>query len=187
MTKIIYHYHPETKEYIGSSEARRSPLDEDEVYLIPAFATETAPNLEENTISHFIEGAWVNQELVEEVEEEADPAEILKSKKTDKIAQIKTPRDSFMYADVLHKGSYFTNSLISGNNLIAEIALGDAQIDWMDSSGNGVSLTLGEAEELARSMKEKRKSGYFTEASLIAQINACESVEEVENLEIIFA
>jgi fibronectin type 3 domain-containing protein len=38
----IFNYHPKTGEYIGKSEARRSPREE-EVYLIPAYATQKPP------------------------------------------------------------------------------------------------------------------------------------------------
>ena len=42
MDKTIYHFHPNTFEYIGVGEADVSPLDEDEL-LIPANSTRTAP------------------------------------------------------------------------------------------------------------------------------------------------
>jgi hypothetical protein len=39
---IVYHYHPDTKEYLGVSEPQESPL-EPGVYLIPEYATEISP------------------------------------------------------------------------------------------------------------------------------------------------
>ncbi|WP_457660263.1 hypothetical protein [Sinorhizobium medicae] len=42
MPLTVYNYHPSTLEYTGSSQADESPL-EPGVYLIPAYATETAP------------------------------------------------------------------------------------------------------------------------------------------------
>lgn len=55
---LIYNYHPETKEYIGSSEADRSPLEED-VYLIPAYATDIKPpSVNENQKPVFNNGQW---------------------------------------------------------------------------------------------------------------------------------
>ncbi|WP_434629454.1 tail fiber assembly protein [Chromobacterium sp. CV08] len=43
--KTVYSYHPQTGEYLGTADATLSPLDTDEVWLIPAFATELAPPL----------------------------------------------------------------------------------------------------------------------------------------------
>lgn len=42
MTQTIYHYHPQTGEYVGSGFADPSPLEPD-TYLVPAHATATPP------------------------------------------------------------------------------------------------------------------------------------------------
>lgn len=41
--KTVYAYHQGTGEYLGETLADRSPLDVDEVWLVPAFATEQPP------------------------------------------------------------------------------------------------------------------------------------------------
>ncbi|QIY78346.1 tail fiber assembly protein [Chromobacterium violaceum] len=41
--KTVYSYSPETGEYAGTTSALRSPLDADEIYLVPAWAAESAP------------------------------------------------------------------------------------------------------------------------------------------------
>ncbi|WP_199155473.1 tail fiber assembly protein [Chromobacterium sp. ASV23] len=41
--KTVYSYTAQTGEYAGETTAMRSPLDEDEVYLIPAWAADLAP------------------------------------------------------------------------------------------------------------------------------------------------
>jgi hypothetical protein len=55
---IIYHYHPESGEYLGKGEATESPLDLG-AYLIPAFATaEEPPKTENNKVAVFEKGKW---------------------------------------------------------------------------------------------------------------------------------
>ncbi|UTH76113.1 tail fiber assembly protein [Chromobacterium sp. IIBBL 290-4] len=41
--KTVYSYHPQTGEYLGPMQADRSPLEMEEVWLIPAFATAQPP------------------------------------------------------------------------------------------------------------------------------------------------
>lgn len=55
----IYNYHPVTKELLGTGIADRSPLDEEEVYLIPANATSVEPpeNVEGKALV-FDNGEW---------------------------------------------------------------------------------------------------------------------------------
>jgi len=54
----IYHYHPEYKIYLGSSDADPSPL-EPGVFLIPAYATELEPpEYSEGKVSVFDGTSW---------------------------------------------------------------------------------------------------------------------------------
>lgn len=54
----IYNFHPETGEYLGESEADKSPLEKD-VWLVPANATEKKPpTAGENEIPVFSEEGW---------------------------------------------------------------------------------------------------------------------------------
>lgn len=62
--KTIYHYHPETGELVGSSDADESPL-EPGVFLIPAHAAEDAPPAFDAKVQQcFREGAaWVLRDI----------------------------------------------------------------------------------------------------------------------------
>lgn len=54
----IYHYHPQTGELLDTSEADPSPL-EPGVFLVPAFATQTAPpTVPDGQIAIHLNGAW---------------------------------------------------------------------------------------------------------------------------------
>ena len=55
----IYHYHPETKKYVGVSEADRDPLVRGR-FLIPAHATELEPppETQKNKVAVFVGDAW---------------------------------------------------------------------------------------------------------------------------------
>lgn len=108
--------------------------------------------------------------------------EDIEALKASKIAEITAKRDAFMYADVEYNGSFFINSQVSGNNLTAEIATQTPLIEWLDSNGNQVDLTLEQAKELSALIKAKRRTGYFQEAILIAAINACTTLEELNNI-----
>ena len=125
-----------------------------------------------STITELPEGAIALTD--EEWENRLQPSEseIFQSAKTSKLAQITPARDAFMYADIEYNSSFFTNSQVSGNNLTAEIATQTSLIEWLDSSGNQVDLTLAQATELSALIKTKRRAGYFQEAVLIGQINA---------------
>ncbi len=57
-TKTVYSYDPATGEYIGETIAHESPLEKG-VYLIPAYATETAPaEPSEHEATVWIDGKW---------------------------------------------------------------------------------------------------------------------------------
>ncbi|MDK1493364.1 hypothetical protein QN219_25505 [Sinorhizobium sp. 7-81] len=63
MSLSVYNYDPNTLEYIGASEADESPL-EPGVYLIPAYATETAPPADvPGYIFKWIDGEWMAEEI----------------------------------------------------------------------------------------------------------------------------
>lgn len=115
------------------------------------------------------------------LELQSSDAQKLVNAKKSKLAQITPARDAFMYADIEYNGSFFTNSQVSGNNLTAEIATQTSLVEWLDSSGNQVDLTLAQAMELSALIKAKRRAGYFQEAAFISQINAINLLDEEGN------
>jgi len=58
MTKLVYRYSHINGEYLGSQEARISPLEPD-VYLLPAHCTfDAPPKKQANKVQVFIDGEW---------------------------------------------------------------------------------------------------------------------------------
>lgn len=61
MAKIIYHYHPQTSIFLGTTEADESPL-EPGVFLLPAHATEAQPPVAgDREAAVFGEDGWTLQ------------------------------------------------------------------------------------------------------------------------------
>lgn len=111
--------------------------------------------------------------------------ELEKAKKA-KLAQITPARDAFMYADIEYNGSFFINSQVSGNNITGALAIMGTSINWLDTSGNLVVMTKAQLKELGALIIDRRNIGYFKEANLTNQINACTTIEEVEAINIEF-
>jgi hypothetical protein len=81
----IYHYHPETKEYICDGLADPNPLKPGE-WLIPAFATTIQPPVtNENEIAKFIDETWIVEYKAETNPNNPDPPEELTLEQTKAI------------------------------------------------------------------------------------------------------
>ena len=111
---------------------------------------------------------------------------LLNKAKISKLAQITPARDAFMFANIEYNGSTFTNSQVSGNNITSALAIMGTTIDWLDTSGNLVVMTKVQLKELGGLIMNKRNVGYFKEATLTTQINACTTIEQVEAINIDF-
>lgn len=72
MTPTIYHYHPETGEYLGSGEADPSPLEPD-VWLYPAHSTDIAPPEAQAGFVRVWDGGQWQQQAIPEPEPEPEP------------------------------------------------------------------------------------------------------------------
>lgn len=94
---FVYHWNPDTKVYVGSSEADESPL-EPGVYLVPAFATLTvAPQTVAN--KHFLlwdeaTKSWKETPIPEpeaaepeEVRPPQDPMDLLRAERNSRLMQ----------------------------------------------------------------------------------------------------
>jgi len=67
----IYHYHPETRDYLGFDSADESPLELD-VYLIPAYATDIEPPMAHEK-QKVVFNLGTNEWRIEEIQTETPP------------------------------------------------------------------------------------------------------------------
>lgn len=65
MTKIVYSYHPETKEYIGAAIAYESPLEKG-IFMMPANTTTKDPILESGKITKWNGEDWILEDIPQE-------------------------------------------------------------------------------------------------------------------------
>lgn len=97
----IYHYHPETQEYLGEGLADESPL-EPGVWLIPAHATEAAPPPPVAGKTRHIEGgAWVYRDVPPPP---SPPEKTTEEIKAEARRQIEAERDAKLAEGVLWNG-----------------------------------------------------------------------------------
>lgn len=190
MTKIIYHYHPETKEYLGESEARKSPLEKD-VYLIPAYAVDFAPNLEEGKIPYFENGQWVNKNIPEpETPKEPTLEEKLKTAKEERKNQLKSNRQAFQYSNFVFEENIYKASESAQNKLANKIQTvsqsGNTLFSWNDAFDEVIALELSEAQELLAAIIAREDSAYSNYAEKLKEIEASTTLEELNNININF-
>jgi hypothetical protein len=142
----IYHYHPETKQFIASGVADQSPL-EPGVWLIPAYATNVEPpEAQEGKTIHCLGGEWVYQDVVVEVSEVPTPptlAEIV----SEKWNSIKAKRDSLRFdGGVKVNGHWFKSNItaIAEYNSILHLGLPDNYVlrpNWRTMDNGEVAMT----------------------------------------------
>ena len=134
--KYVYKYDEKTKEYLGKAEALLDPLEtqlqQEEIYLLPADATFSAPTLQEGYVSVFKGGTWENIEdnrgkeywlpedkygaPAHEMKELGPlpegatltaPERTLDEVKADKVQSLKTERDSEEVEPIEYNGHSF--------------------------------------------------------------------------------
>lgn len=106
----VYHYHPETGEYLGASEADESPR-EPGVFLIPAHATETPPPADEpGFIARFVDGAWGYSPVV-------SPEEPPEETPVVTTAMVDLERDRRITAGFEFAGAFFQTRLEDRENI----------------------------------------------------------------------
>ena len=181
----VYSYHPETFEYVGKTIARRDPLEQEEIFLIPAHATEKQPIFEEGKLTKFIDNEWILEDIPLPPE---PPKPTLQEAKTFKISQLTQNRSLWQYQNIIIGGRTFKNSPTAQNklvNLVATTKDADYPIKWIYEEGI-FEISKVQAYNLIDTIKTREYEAYIKEYDLTTQINACTTIEEVEAININF-
>lgn len=141
----IYHYHPTTHEFLGTSVADPSPL-EPGAWLIPAHATQVIPPMPQaGTVRKFIAGAWVLEPLAQD-EAPVDPGyePSIHDLAAAKLAAINEGKNVALDAGFVH-GSVLFDSDIKARLAYLEVEkkLREApgySTDWKASRGQWVTM-----------------------------------------------
>lgn len=170
----IYHYHPDTREYLREDQADESPL-EPGVWLIPAHATSVAPPpLEPGKRIVWADG-WVLEDI---------PVPHLDAVKAAKRYQINVERDQQMTAHVRAMGYTWQADMRSRDLLNAAINLAQAGMPlpqvWRTADNVDVPITaLSQLLEIAGAMAQQTQAAYSRSWQRKAALEAAATPEEV--------
>ncbi len=136
----------------------------------------------------FYQAPWV-----EATQEQAEAYE-LQEAKDNKIAKILINRNNWMHQPVTYKidskDTEFKATQIAGLNLIAAARsprnISTGTINWLDNNDNPILLTIAQAEGIIDLIEDQRSYSYFRQATLNKEIESCNSISEIEQIDISF-
>jgi len=185
----VYHYHPETLEYIGPGTADPSPLQPG-AWLIPAYATAIDPPVPVGgKVRRFVEGLWGYADVVDEpVDPEYEPS--LEEVKLAKLARIRAARHAvefggMAYGGVVYDSDATARAKYSETDRVFRL-MPDLEIEgWKASDGpdgQGIYVTMTKAllDALTLAGAQYDQACFAWERARAAEAAAAETVGEVE-------
>jgi hypothetical protein len=129
-----------------------------------------------------------------EVTDEEQDSYLLQEAKDNKIAKILINRNNWMHQPVTYKidskDTEFKATQIAGLNLIAAARsprnISTGTINWLDNNDNPILLTIAQAEVIIDLIEDQRSYSYFRQATLNKEIESCNSISEIEQIDISF-
>lgn len=122
-------------------------------------------------------------ELGIEVIEIPGPEPTLDELKAAKKAEIANVRWNAQTANIAHDGStYHADENATANIHAAVTAALSGNREWKTADGKSVKLNANKLKNLFVAIEERKEGGFVKEAELTAQIDACQTAEEVASI-----
>jgi len=151
--------------------------------------------LESGTISFIsnVEGAKLRDEVFlwdGIIEPEFTDEKLLEDVRTKKNLEVESKRKELQYANITYNGITLFATEKARDNLFKDTiiskGLGESSLSWLDINNTPVTLSLDEANDIIMMLRQRDKDLYFKEAQLKLAIDACTSIEDAEDIQIVF-
>lgn len=179
--KIIYNFNPETKELLGQTQARKSPLEED-VYLIPAHATDIEPpEVPEGKKAVWNDGVWDLENI-----SEPEPEPVLEDVIADKIQELKTVYYSKVSGGFTFEGNLYQIRDIDRINMVSVMADFNGGATnahggfWRTMDNQMIAMTDAKVQEFILAAKAYVASLFQSNWTHADAINALTDISAVE-------
>jgi len=113
---------------------------------------------------------------------EFTPAELLQNAKQDKIKEIEQAKTNAIYTPVEYNGNTFFTTEKANSNILGAIILDQASYNWLDTSGDPISMTVDDLKALAGLIAAQRSLVYNREATKLKSIRNARTVVGVNRI-----
>ena len=107
---------------------------------------------------------------------------LLENAKQDKIKEIEQAKTNAIYTLVEYNGNTFFTTEKANSNILGAIILDQASYNWLDASGNSISMTVDDLKALAGLIAAQRSLVYNREATKLKSIKNAKTVAGVNRI-----
>ena len=209
----VYKYDELTKEYIGVETAFLDPLETEiqgkEVYLLPANATFVEPTVKDGYANVWTGEAWEqvednrNKEYWLDSDPYGTPARVMKELgafpenavftapvkpfemvKTDKLAELKSMRDTLEVEPIAYDGNLFdydekARDRINAAIISLELLGSEASLSWTTADNNEAIVTANDLKMVIANVAIRSNELHVKYRTLREQVDKVTTVEEV--------
>lgn len=123
----------------------------------------------------------IRNQYIEATEEEIT-SYLLENAKQNKIKEIEQAKTNAIYAPIKYNGNTFFTTEKANSNILGAIILDQASYNWLDASGNPISMTVDDLKALAGLIAAQRSLVYNREATKLKSIKNARTVAGVNRI-----